>query len=54
MRTGEAALLAAIINANGEAVKAPNRQTAKVVKQKLGSASARIETVRGKGYRWVA
>jgi hypothetical protein len=54
MRTGEAALLAAIINANGEAVKAPNRQTAKVVKQKLGDASARIETVRGKGYRWVA
>tara|TARA_B100000809_G_scaffold244703_1_gene270866 strand:- start:407 stop:1315 length:909 start_codon:yes stop_codon:yes gene_type:complete len=54
MRTGEAALLAAIINANGEAVKAANRQTAKVVKQKLGHASARIETVRGKGYRWVA
>ena len=54
MRTGEAALLAAIINANGEAVAAPNRQTAKVVKQKLGDASARIETVRGKGYRWVA
>lgn len=54
MRTGEAALLAAIINANGEAVKATNRQTAKVVKQKLGHASARIETVRGKGYRWVA
>jgi hypothetical protein len=54
MRSGEAALLAAIINANGEAVKAPNRQTAKVVKQKLGDASARIETVRGKGYRWVA
>lgn len=54
MRKGEADLLAAIINANGEAVKAPNRQTAKVVKQKLGDASARIETVRGKGYRWVA
>jgi hypothetical protein len=54
MRTGEAALLAAIINAKGEAVQAPNRQTAKVVKQKLGHASARIETVRGKGYRWVA
>ena len=54
MRKGEADLLAAIINANGEAVKAPNRQTAKVVKQKLGNASARIETVRGKGYRWVA
>jgi len=54
MRAGEANLLAAIINAKGEAVQAPNRQTAKVVKQKLGDASARIETVRGKGYRWVA
>ena len=54
MRKGEADLLAAIINANGEAVKAPNRQTAKVVKQKMGHASKHIETVRGKGYRWVA
>jgi hypothetical protein len=54
MRAGEANLLAAIINAKGEAVQAPNRQTAKVVKQKLGDASARIVTVRGKGYRWVA
>ena len=54
MRTGEANLLAAIINAKGEAVQAPNRQTAKVVKQKLGDVSIHIQTVRGKGYRWVA
>jgi len=54
MRTGEAQLLAAIINANGEAVKAPNRQTPKTMKEKMGHASKHIETVRGKGYRWVA
>ncbi len=54
MRTGEAALLAAIINANGEAVKTSNRQTPKTMKQKMGHASKHIETVRGKGYRWVA
>lgn len=54
MRTGEANLLAAIINAKGEAVQAPNRQTPTTMKKKLGDASVRIETVRGKGYRWVA
>jgi hypothetical protein len=54
MRTGEAELLAAIINANGEAVKTSNRQTPKTMKQKMGHASKHIETVRGKGYRWVA
>jgi hypothetical protein len=54
MRTGEAKLLAAIINANGEAVEAPNRQTPTTMKKKLGDASIRIQTVRGKGYRWVA
>lgn len=53
MRTKEAEMLAAIINANGEAVKGC-RQTAKTMKVKMGHASKHIETVRGKGYRWVA
>lgn len=53
MRSKESDLLAAIIKANGEAVKGC-RVTFGTMKKKLGDASVRIETVRGKGYRWVA
>ena len=53
MRSMESSLLAAIINGKGEAVKGC-RQTATTMKKKMGHASECIQTVRGKGYRWVA
>ena len=54
MRMKEAQMLAAILKGNGEAVKVDCRQTATTMKKKLGDASVRIQTVRGKGYRVVA
>ncbi len=54
MRSKEAEMLAAIIKGGGEPVKVTCRQTATTMKKKLGDASVRIETVRGKGYRVVA
>ena len=53
MRSKESDLLAAIINGKGEPVTGC-RQTATTMKKKLGHASKHVETVRGKGYRWVA